>query len=268
MTFDLSNLRRRVISALVLAPPVLAAVYMGGWYFAAAVALFTAVAMFEWLRLVNAAASHSVIVFGILALVITVVAAMTTSALEALRFIAVFTLFFFFAVRRENKTRAVEMTFGIPYIVGCAVALIYLRQIPLIGLALTFYILAVVWGTDIGGYAAGRSIGGPKLAPVISPNKTWAGLIGGMALAALFGYGVAVATGIAKPDYAVLMAILLAGIAQTGDLFKSYFKRRAGVKDSGNLIPGHGGVLDRIDGLIFAAIFFALFEAAVNPPWW
>jgi len=116
------------------------------------------------------------------------------------------------------------------------------------GLVYAFWTMALVWVTDIGAYFAGRAIGGAKLAPAISPNKTWAGLIGGMVLAALFGivmhfaYGLALRLTLASP--------LLAVVAQAGDLYESWLKRRAGVKDSGNLLPGHGGVLDRIDGLV------------------
>ncbi len=148
-----------------------------------------------------------------------------------------------------------------------AFALIYLRAVPDSGRALVFYVLAAVWGTDTGAYIAGKSIGGPKLAPKISPNKTWAGLLGGMALAAVFGYGVARITGATHPCIALGFAAFMAITAQAGDLFKSVFKRRAGVKESGRLIPGHGGMLDRIDGLVFAAIALGLFHIA-NPDWW
>jgi phosphatidate cytidylyltransferase len=159
---------------------------------------------------------------------------------------------------------------GIPYLGGSGLALIYLRELPDIGMGLGYFLIAAVWGTDIGAYAAGKLIGGPKLAPVISPHKTWAGLFGGMALAVLFGYGVATAMGARQLKIAIGLALLLAIAAQAGDLFKSVFKRRAGVKESGNVIPGHGGVLDRIDGLIFAGIVLALFEATGgrNLAWW
>lgn len=116
------------------------------------------------------------------------------------------------------------------------------------GILYAFWAMALVWVTDIGAYFAGRAIGGAKLAPAISPNKTWAGLIGGMVAAALFGilmhfaYGLALRLTLASP--------LLAVVAQAGDLYESWLKRRAGVKDSGNILPGHGGVLDRIDGLV------------------
>ncbi|MGN6374950.1 MAG: phosphatidate cytidylyltransferase [Sphingomonas sp.] len=116
------------------------------------------------------------------------------------------------------------------------------------GIVYTFWTLALVWMTDIGAYFAGRAIGGPKLAPTISPNKTWAGLGGGVVLAGLFGIfmhfyaGLAIRLTLASP--------LLAVVAQGGDLYESWLKRQVGVKDSGNLLPGHGGILDRVDGLV------------------
>lgn len=129
------------------------------------------------------------------------------------------------------------------------------------GILYAFWAMALVWVTDIGAYFAGRAIGGPKLAPAISPNKTWAGLIGGVVLSALFGvamhyaYGLAVRLTLASP--------LLAVLAQGGDLYESWLKRRAGVKDSGNLLPGHGGVLDRLDGLVPVAPVAAVLVVVV-----
>jgi phosphatidate cytidylyltransferase len=147
---------------------------------------------------------------------------------------------------------------GLPYMAGGGLALIYIRNSPDTGLSLTAYLFAIAWGMDIGGYFCGRLVGGPKLAPTISPNKTWAGFIGGIVLAAILASVVLLITGATSFVAAVVLAMLLAVTAQAGDLFKSFFKRRAGVKDCGNLIPGHGGVLDRIDGLIVAALFLAL----------
>jgi phosphatidate cytidylyltransferase len=129
------------------------------------------------------------------------------------------------------------------------------------GVIFTLWALALVWMCDIGAYFAGRAIGGPKLAPAISPNKTWAGLAGGVVAASLFGaamhwqYGLPWRLTLATPALAVL--------AQGGDLFESWLKRRAGVKDSGNILPGHGGVLDRLDGLVPVAPVAALLAVAL-----
>ncbi len=116
------------------------------------------------------------------------------------------------------------------------------------GVIYALWALALVWATDIGAYFAGRTIGGPKLAPRVSPNKTWAGLVGGVALASSLAIGMHYRYGL--PVRLTLATPVLAVLAQGGDLYESWLKRRAGVKDSGRLIPGHGGVLDRLDGLV------------------
>jgi phosphatidate cytidylyltransferase len=124
------------------------------------------------------------------------------------------------------------------------------------GANLSIWTLAIVWATDIGAYFAGRGIGGPKLAPRLSPNKTWAGLIGGMAAA--LAISLAIAPLLHIPPRLAALASSLALLAQLGDLFESWLKRRAGVKDSGRLLPGHGGALDRLDGVVPVAVAVAL----------
>jgi phosphatidate cytidylyltransferase len=148
--------------------------------------------------------------------------------------------------------------------------MLYLRTTPQIGMELVLYLLVTVWATDIGAYAVGRLVGGAKFAPTISPNKTWAGVFGGIAAAAIFGTVAAWAFDANSIVTGFVLAIALSVAAQLGDLFESWMKRRADVKHSGNLIPGHGGVLDRIDSLIAAAIVFAFFQAliGVSMEWW
>jgi phosphatidate cytidylyltransferase len=129
------------------------------------------------------------------------------------------------------------------------VALVWLRLQPGDGRLVVFWVLAVVWATDIAAYAVGRTLGGPRLAPRISPNKTWAGLIGGALGAALTGGAIAAAVGAGVAEAGIAGGVL-ALVAQAGDLGESLAKRRFGVKDTGALIPGHGGLLDRVDGLL------------------
>lgn len=138
-----------------------------------------------------------------------------------------------------------------------ALAFLWLAIAPQGGREAILWLLGIVWATDIGAYAAGRSIGGPKLAPRLSPNKTWAGLAGGVVSAALVGLLAARLTG-GRPLIPALASAILAVIAQAGDLAESLAKRHFGVKDSSNLIPGHGGLLDRLDGLLTAAMAAAL----------
>jgi phosphatidate cytidylyltransferase len=127
-------------------------------------------------------------------------------------------------------------------------------------LGLVFWIMIVTWATDICAYFAGRTVGGPKLAPRLSPNKTWAGLIGGMAGAAVFGYAAARYFDLGIPF--VFLGAPMGAVAQAGDLYESWLKRRAGVKDSGNILPGHGGALDRLDGLLPVILVTFLIVAA------
>ncbi|MDE2030633.1 MAG: phosphatidate cytidylyltransferase [Alphaproteobacteria bacterium] len=268
--FDTVNLRLRAISAAILVPITLLAVWIGGLVYAGFAACVVIVGLYEWLRLVGPNMRARIVAIALAMLL----AIMATGELLSPPFgamIGVFcTLALFFLAARDGEDRSGWVALGIPYMGGAGLALLALRQVPDIGAALTLYLVLVVWGTDVGAFVAGRIIGGPKLAPDISPSKTWAGLVGGMALALVMGYAAAWALGAHRPLIAAALAPLLAVIAQLGDLFESYFKRRSGVKESGDLIPGHGGVLDRIDGLVVAAMFTALFEAAVGPQlqWW
>ncbi|MBY0581730.1 MAG: phosphatidate cytidylyltransferase [Sphingomonas sp.] len=143
-------------------------------------------------------------------------------------------------------TRRAMTGWGVLYVSLPVMGLLLIRN-QHDGVILTFWALALVWACDIGAYFAGRAIGGPKLAPAVSPNKTWAGLIGGVGAAAIFGGVMHHYAGL--PWRLTLATPVLAVLAQSGDLFESWMKRRAGVKDSGNLLPGHGGLLDRLDGL-------------------
>jgi phosphatidate cytidylyltransferase len=199
--------RKRVKSAVILAPLVLAAVAAGGVAFYTLVLLTAVLMMREWDAMI------------------------------------------------EHRMSARWGWAGVAYVTATCLSFILLREPSLGGsLTLLVYLLAVVWATDIGAYFAGRSIGGPKLAPRLSPKKTWAGLLGGMLSAAAIGSLLSVFFPF-PPNlvHAALMSAVLAIVAQMGDLFESWLKREAGIKDSSNLIPGHGGILDRVDGLTFTA---------------
>jgi phosphatidate cytidylyltransferase len=149
---------------------------------------------------------------------------------------------------------------GFLYAMLPALALLWIRErfqvngAPL-GVEMLLWVFITTWSVDIGAYFAGRTIGGPKLAPSISPNKTWAGLVGGMAAAAIFG-GLW-AWLLELPPVLIFLTVPFAAAAQGGDLFESWLKRRAGVKDSGAWLPGHGGALDRLDGLVVVATLTA-----------
>jgi phosphatidate cytidylyltransferase len=154
-------------------------------------------------------------------------------------------------------TRRVAAGWGFVYLSVPAFALLVLSWVYF---GLVFWVMVVTWATDIFAYFAGRAIGGPKLAPKVSPNKTWAGLAGGVVGAGLAGWGIAWLFDLGFPFQ--WLGAPMAVVAQAGDLYESWVKRRAGVKDSGTLLPGHGGVLDRLDGLLPVALATLLILAA------
>ena len=218
------DLRRRAISAAVLAPIVLACVWFGGLAFTLLMGAALILLVVEWARLCRQAHAPWMLVGGTLWL-------------------------------------------------GLATAaLLWLRGDPTAGRANLLFLFLLIWASDIGAYVVGRLIGGPRLAPLISPGKTWSGAAGGIAAALAVGWGAAWSPPMASPigastggqtgtDHAAwiaAVALVLCVIGQLGDLAESWAKRRFGVKDSGALIPGHGGLLDRLDALIAVAPFAAL----------
>lgn len=262
-----SDLKARVLSALVMAPVVLGAVWVGGWVFLALILLGAILATLEWVALVpcqRRPLARAVSVFAVTALLVAQTAVGPLAGLATAVVGALAT-----AWLGGGKDRAL-LGFGVIYVGTGVAGLLWLRELPGQGLALFLFAMLAVWATDIGAYAAGRTIGGPKLAPRISPKKTWAGLIGGMLSAALVGWLVALLAGAAMPALALVVGALSAVVGQIGDLFESAVKRRYNVKDSGHLIPGHGGILDRIDGLLVAAPVLAVFHATLGTAlsWW
>jgi phosphatidate cytidylyltransferase len=204
----------RLISTILLVPPALAAIWFGRPYFEVMVFVVSAIAVYEWFRVT------------------------TTASLPVDR----------------QPNRAGWLVFGIAYIAAAAGSLIQLRSDALDGRAFVVELFVIVWATDIGAYLVGRSVGGPKLAPAISPNKTWSGAFGGLACAVVAALVAARVMNIAQSDAIVAFAAATVSVAsQVGDLLESWWKRRFHVKDSGHLIPGHGGILDRIDGVLLAS---------------
>ena len=257
------NLLERVLSALALIPVVLGAVYVGEWAFLTLILLAVTVGMSEYMPLVAPKLSLRGKIWGYVAIIFVVSVGVFKGMPHALALSipAALLLGYYPGCSGEKEERSRLRLWGalaIPYLAWSGLAMIHLRNIPEHGLGLIVYLLLVVWGTDTGAYFAGRIIGGPKLLPSVSPKKTWAGLIGGMAFAALFGYCVSLGFDESRVVPAAIIGAGLAVVSQAGDFFESFLKRRAGVKDSGTLIPGHGGILDRVDGLLFAALFLAL----------
>jgi phosphatidate cytidylyltransferase len=246
-----NNLWLRVASAAVLTPVVLALVYVGGWPFATGLA-FAAVAMsHEWERLTGGGGQLVAVgleLVAILAIVLTMLGLVGWAVLLAGAGAMALAM-----LARWLGRPAGWPALGAIWLTLPCVALTWLRVAGDDGLQLVLGLLLAVWACDTAAYFTGRALGGPRLAPRWSPSKTWAGLIGGVAGAALVGAGWSYATGLAPPQLAALAGAMLAVVAQCGDIAESVVKRRFGVKDSGRMIPGHGGILDRVDGLLFAA---------------
>lgn len=193
---------------------------------------------------------------GVVMIATALVAAAVGGTVFAVAVAAIATAMFYEWTRMVRGWGGTWYISGFFYALLPALALLWIRERDTHGLELLLWAFLVTWSTDIGAYFAGRSLGKRKLAPSISPGKTVEGLYGGMAAAALLGGAWVLATGLGKP--LLLLAPLFALAAQGGDLFESWMKRRAGVKDSGAWLPGHGGVLDRLDGLVPVAVLTAL----------
>lgn len=167
----------------------------------------------------------------------------------------------------DRSTKYKWMIIGIPYIVLPLIALITLRSDPVYGLTAIILIFACVWTADTLAYFAGRTFGGPKLMPSVSPNKTWSGFFGAVFGGLLAAVLVFKFSGLNNLPIAALLGAAIGGLEQGGDLFESAAKRKFGIKDSGSIIPGHGGVLDRVDGLIAAAVAAWLFGTVRSGSW-
>ncbi len=252
----LGGVKVRTLSSLVLALPVILAVWFGSPWFEAMVVLCALVLAREWSRLcAGVVFAPACLVFVLGCAGVIALYALDQIAVAAVVGIVVVVTVFLAAERRGGWLAA-----GVAYIVAPGVALLYLRTTPVDGQIVVLWLLLVVWASDVGAYAIGRSIGGPRLAPRISPNKTWTGLVGGLGFSAATGVIAAILlTGGGETWWLSALAGLgLGAAAQAGDLAESACKRRFGVKDVGGLIPGHGGLLDRIDGLMTASVAAAL----------
>ncbi len=209
----------RTLSALILAPVVLAAVYVGEMLFHVLIAVALVAGLWEWLKMCRRTAQPD----------------------------------------KTSSTSVVWLLGGAGYIIAAMGALVWLRSYNEQGDIILFWLLGLVWAADTGAYLTGSTLGGPKFAPRISPNKTWSGFIGAIIFSTLVGWVTGYILGKAALDWdLILISSAIGAVSQMGDLLESFAKRHFGVKDSGTIIPGHGGILDRIDGLMAAAICAAL----------
>lgn len=250
-----SNLILRVVSSLVLAPVAIAAAYFGGIVFVLFWTVAALCVIWEWDTLVCAHEKNPVLTIGAVAIVGASVLLIlgrtaTVIALVALGMLGAATL-----ASKELRGWCVA---GVLYAGALLIAPVLLRRDAALGLQALMFLFFVVWATDVVAYFCGRAFGGPKLMPAVSPKKTWSGAIGGTAGGVFGGVAVAAYFGTPRLTAIALVALVLSVVSQAGDLLESFIKRRFNAKDSGSLIPGHGGVMDRVDGFVIAALVAAM----------
>jgi phosphatidate cytidylyltransferase len=258
------NLMLRVASAAVLAPLTLAITYAGGWIFLGLCTIAAGGILWEWASLVSHRADPRILAPGWAALVAAMVltgahlpdgawAAIGIGAVVAGLVMAVWPRSAAEAASAE-RISPLWAAGGVIYAGALLLAPALLRRDPDWGLTALLFLFANVWITDIFAYFCGRAIGGPLLWPKISPKKTWSGAVGGLVGGVAASVAVAYASGIGRLGVVSVMALVLSVLAQAGDLFESAVKRRFGAKDASHLIPGHGGLMDRLDGFLVAAL--------------
>lgn len=264
---EAGGLRLRVVSAAVLAPVALLSVWLGGWAFGLLMATASGVMYWEWHGMSAGGAGRERGISwyaGIAGCSAGPVFLLLFGANAAVFMGTGVAILLAILLGVEGSAHAAFRWVGFPYIFLSSLAMVWLRDLPGHGLATALWVFAVVVATDTGAYFTGRTLGGPKLAPRISPKKTWAGLIGGVVAASLA--GVAVAAVLDGPALAKTGGAsgALAVVAQLGDLLISKAKRRFAIKDSSDLIPGHGGVLDRLDGFLAVSLAVAVLSAVLG----
>ena len=243
-----------------MAPIALFAVWYGGLLFDLLVAMAAAVMAWEWGHLTQSGSGKTrspyMAILGLVTVLLSGVAGYGSA-------LVVFIIGLVVVDRLEQaeaRAHGIWSTGGLIWITLPCIGLVWLRHDPVVGMQMVLWILATVWATDIAAYAVGRTLGGPRLAPRISPAKTWSGLAGGAVASAIVGCAANLMIGGSHWLAFTGIGAVLALVEQAGDLAESYAKRRFGAKDSGSLIPGHGGLLDRLDGLLAVIIAVILLD--------
>jgi phosphatidate cytidylyltransferase len=249
-----AELVRRIVAGAILALLALSVAYLGGWLFP----LFWCVAavgvLWEWTRLAAGAPGLPGFAGGFAALMFAAPFVVSGQFFAALALVVIGAV----AAVAVVPVRRIWNGAGVLYAGILLLAPVLLRNDPAFGLLAILYLFAVVWVTDIAAYFVGRRFGGPKLAPALSPGKTWSGALGGLAGGVLAGTLVAAAGGLSRVLSIAILSLLLSVVAQVGDLFESAVKRQFGAKDSGTVIPGHGGLMDRLDSFLAVALAAAV----------
>lgn len=253
MSESVSNeLVRRVVTAALLIPVVLIAVFLGGWTFftISAVAIVLMAAEWEGVTGGGMLGRHALLNM------FTGLIALSLLAIGSFEYVFAFVIAVSVAsgvLPRRDGSYSIWPCIGVIVVIVPAICLVWLRALDA-GMIIILWILLVLWATDSGAYFVGRMFGGRRLAPRISPGKTWAGFYGGTAAGVIIGVAIAAIIQDFSIFRTVLASIFLSLVGQCGDLAISALKRHFGVKDMGNIIPGHGGIIDRLDSLLFGAV--------------
>jgi len=251
--FSDPDLKKRVVSALILIPVAIFTAWLGDWPFALLWLLGACLVLREWNRLVLPEPQPPALYWGEVASLVAALAlerafvnpGFAVIALGAGTLVAI-------SFSPPGRTRWAIT--GLVYAAAVVLGPTILRDDNSLGFAAILWLFAVVWGTDVAAYFAGRSIGGPKLWPQLSPKKTWSGFIGGTLIGTAIALAVVRFVGIQPTLGLAIATFVIAALSQAGDLFESSVKRRFAAKDAGSIIPGHGGVMDRLDGFLVAAV--------------
>ncbi len=258
----LDELRQRIVSGVAVAAVSLAMIYVHPLAFAVLAFVLAALMSWEWGRIVRGGGLDTATVIHIAA--VLVAAVLTASGMAGLGVAAAVIGAITVGSLLIGSGTAPLSFAGVLYTALPVVALCWLRGDAPLGFLAALFVLLTVVVTDTAAYAAGRSLGGPKLWPAISPKKTWSGLVGGVSAAALLGALFSVVTDSGSPVWLAILGLVLGLVAQGGDLAESALKREFNLKDTSDLIPGHGGVMDRMDGVVTASIAAALLAFAID----
>lgn len=265
-----SSLWPRIVTSLVLVPAALAAVYAGGWVLAIWASAAGIAMSREWIMIVHRErelgwrlALHAIAIIASQSLLL---AGFTSYAMAAVLLMALVGNVY----AQRLQERSIWTVMGIMFIALPCLAFADLRMLEPFGLETVIWLLCIVWATDSAAYLAGSAFGGPKLAPLISPNKTWAGAVSGLAAGIMAGILLSQLNGFVARDSYVVACAGVSILTQCGDLAESFLKRTFGVKDASDLIPGHGGALDRLDGMIVATGGVAILSLIIghSPVMW
>ncbi|MFG1426607.1 phosphatidate cytidylyltransferase [Roseixanthobacter glucoisosaccharinicivorans] len=254
------DLPQRTLSAAILAPLVLALTWFGGWPFALIWALAGIAIVYECGTVARVMPRLAPIAIGGAAVLAASAVLAATGSGAGAALICLCGAGLAILVARGRLWAGAGVLCG----AVASLPIVALRDTDQLGFVAVLFLYAVVWSTDIGAYFTGRTLGGPKLWPRLSPNKTWSGAVGGAICGMAAGIALLLAAGLVFNPMWAALGIVLSAVAQAGDLAESAFKRAFGVKDTGSLIPGHGGVLDRLDGFLAAVLLAGLIGFARN----